>query len=70
MNNQPIVKGSVVLYKNNHYRVSAVYGNNSVNLAGVWGGKIQHKRVSLNEVVEDHDNWHTEWTKSEHYMCM
>lgn len=67
--NKEIVKGSIVKYQDGFYRVSRK-NTNSVNLAGVFTSYIHHKSVPINEVVEAHDEWHTEWTQSETYMSM
>lgn len=69
-NTKPIVKGSIVKYKDGHYKVTAVFGMTHVNLAGVFSGKIHHKRISLGQMVEDEKAWYDEWTKSESYKCM
>lgn len=67
--NRPIVKGSIVKYKDGWVRVTAKYAT-CVNLGAVFGGKVYHKRVPLAEVVEDEANWYEAWTKSETYMSM
>lgn len=69
MKQQQIVKGSIVKYNGNWYRVTAIFSN-SVNLGGVFGGKVYHKRVPLNEVVEDEAAWYKVWQQSETYQCM
>ena len=64
-----IVKGSIVKYKQGWQRVTAVIGN-TVNLGNIFGGKINHKRVPLNEVVEDEAAWYKNWQQSETYQSM
>jgi hypothetical protein len=65
----PIVKGSVVKYKDGHFRVSARFSS-TVNLCGVFGSKSRHKGVPLAEVVEDEAAWFAVWQKSESYQSM
>ena len=78
MNNEPvptvnvhreIVKGSVVRYKDGYVRVTAKF-KNTVNLGGIFNGKLYHKGVPLSEVEEAHEEWYEGWTKSETYQCM
>lgn len=66
---KPIVKGSIVKARCGWYRVSAVIGQ-TVNLAGVFGGKIWFKRVPLAECVEDEAAWYKNWQQSETYRSM
>lgn len=69
--NEPkqIVKGSIVKYNDGHYRVSAKF-KETVNLCGIFNGRIAHKKVPIFKVVEDEAAWHEAWTKSESYQCM
>jgi len=78
MNNEPvptvnvpneIIKGSVVRYKDGYVRVTAKF-KNTVNLGGIFNGKLYHKGVPLSEVVEARDEWYEAWTQSETYQCM
>jgi len=64
-----ITKGSVVKYKDGYVRVTAKF-KNTVNLGGIFNGKLYHKGIPLSEVVEAHDEWYEGWTKSESYQCM
>lgn len=66
---KPVVKGDVVRYKGGYQRVSAVF-KNSVNLAGIFSTRINHKKVPLSEVTEAHDEWYKKWQESETYKCM
>ena len=66
---KPIVKGSVVKYKDGFVRVTAKFAK-TVNLGGIFNGKIYHRKVPLTEVVEAHDEWYERWTKSETYQSM
>jgi hypothetical protein len=69
--NEPkkIEKGSIVKYKDGHYRVTRKT-RNTVNLGGTFSGKIHHKGVPIGEVVEDEKAWYEAWTQSETYKCM
>jgi len=70
-----IKKGSIVKYigdnenDRGHYRVTARFAC-SVNLGSIFGDKIYLKRIPIADVVEDHDAWYEDWTKSEAYMSM
>lgn len=66
---KPIVKGSIVLYKDGHYRVTRLTSK-TVNLGSVFGGVIYYKGISLGEVKEDEAAWYKEWQQSETYQCM
>ena len=65
----PIVVGAVVLFENGWYRVTRVT-KNTVNLGAIFGNRIYHKGVDITQVVEDHDNWYKNWSRSETYQCM
>lgn len=69
MNKRPVLKGSIVRYKDGWMKVSALF-KDSVNLTTVWGYKPKYKGIPLSEVYEDGDAQYTAWTKSETYMCM
>lgn len=69
MNNNPIVKGSVVKYKDGYQRVTALF-KNTANIGGIFNGKIYHKGVPLSELTEAHDEWYKEWQQSETYQSM
>ena len=64
--NKPIVKGSIVRYKDGWCRVSACF-KNSVNLCGIFNKVIYHKKIDIKDVTEDYDAWYAAWTKSETY---
>lgn len=65
-----IQKGDVVAYKEEGYcKVTAVF-KKTVNLGGIFNGKIYHKGVPLSEVREAHDEWYAKWQNSESYRCM
>ena len=64
-----IVKGSIVKYNGGYYRVSARYAH-TVNLTGVFTSFIHHRKLPVELVVEAHDEWYEQWTKSETYMSM
>jgi hypothetical protein len=64
-------KGTIVRYKNGWVRVTAVFeGSQTVNLGGIFNGRIYHKGVSASEVFKDEEAWHEKWTQSETYKCM
>lgn len=65
----PVVKGSVVKYQDGWVRVTARF-KHTVNLGGIFNGKIYHKHVPLGEVFEDHDAWYKNWQESETYKSM
>ena len=72
-----IVKGSIVKFKSpefenqrGYYRVSAIRGTDSVNMTGVWGGKVLHKGYPKRMLVECEAEWYSKWAKSEQYQCM
>jgi hypothetical protein len=65
----PIEKGSVVKYKHGWMQVTACFKHH-VNLGHIFHRKTVIKKVPLNEVFEDKDAWHAEWTKSESYQSM
>lgn len=65
----PIVKGTVVHYKEGWMQVTAKF-KNTVNLGHIFHGKTTIKQVPLSEVYEDHDAWYATWEKSETYQCM
>ena len=65
-----ITKSSIVKYKDGWYRVSALFSK-TVNLCGIFNtDKIYYKGVSIDEVIEDEDNWYKNWQQSETYKCM
>lgn len=64
-----IVKGSVVRYQDSYYRVTAITST-WCNLGSIFGSHIYHKRVSLGQVVEAHDEWYAKWQESDTYKCM
>jgi len=66
---RPVEKGSTVKYQDGWYRVSVKF-NTTVNLCGIFSGRIAHKKVPLTEVREDYDNWSEHWHKSETYQSM
>jgi hypothetical protein len=61
--------GSVVKYQNGYYRVTRCT-KNTVNLSGVWGGRIYHKGINKSEVTEAAAEWYERWSQSETYQCM
>ena len=64
-----LVKGSIVLYQNGHYRVGALF-NTTCNLKSIFGDTIYFKGVPLEEVKEDYENWNERWIHSETYASM
>jgi hypothetical protein len=58
----PIVKGSIVTYKNGWYRVSALRGK-KVNLKSVFYDKIYFKSVPVEDVTENEAAWYENWMK-------
>ncbi len=66
---KPIVKGSVVKYKDGYVRVTARF-KDTVNLGGIFNDRIYHKRVPINEVREAYDEWYAQWQQSETYQSM
>lgn len=69
---KPIVKGSVVKYKDGHYRVTALFEvAGKCNLGTIFGRVLPNlKRVDLKDCVEDEEVWYDAWTKSETYQSM
>lgn len=66
---KPIAIASIVKFQGGWYRVSRLT-KNTVNLSGVFGGKVYHKGVSITDVVEDEESWRADWTQSESYQSM
>lgn len=66
---KPIEKGTVVKYATGYLRVTAKF-KNSVNLGGIFNGRVYHKHVPLSEVVEAHEEWYAAWQQSETYQSM
>jgi hypothetical protein len=66
---RPIVKGSIVRYKDGWVKVTRLTSK-TVNLGAIFGGKIYHKGIPLSEVYEDEAEWYNHWTQSETYKCM
>lgn len=66
-----IKRGMIVLFEKCHYRVTRVT-KHTVNLGPVFGNgrTVDHKRIDINQVVEDEAAWYAKWQKSETYMCM
>ena len=64
-----ITTGSIVLYKEGHYRVTRKT-KHTVNLGRVFGSGIIHKSVPLSDVKEDEQAWYEYWSKSDSYRCM
>ena len=69
MSTATLAKGTIVLYQNGWYRLTRVTSK-TVNLGAVWGGHVYHKRVPIDQVVEDEAAWYDNWRKSESYQCM
>lgn len=70
-NGHMIEKGAVVRFDEGWCRVSAVFpGKKTVNLCGIFSGRSLHKKVSIETINEDHDEWYQHWTQSETYRCM
>jgi hypothetical protein len=69
MNEEPIVKGSVVKYKDGWMEVTAKFKNH-VNLGHIFYGRTTIKKVPLSEVTEDKDAWYKRWSESETYKSM
>jgi len=67
--NKEIVKGTIVHYKDGWMQVSAKFAD-SVNLCHIFHSKPVFKKVPLDEVFADHDNWYKNWEQSETYKCM
>lgn len=70
-----INKGSIVKFTipgslhTGYRRVTARF-KDSVNLGGIFNGKIYEKGVSLEGLEEAGEEWYAYWSKSETYMCM
>ena len=62
-------KDMIVKYKGKWYRVTRVTAN-TVNLGGVWTGKVTLKGIPRDEVYEDGDAFYDNWSQSETYQCM
>lgn len=62
--------GSTVKFENGYYRVTKLTKAGTVNLGSIFGGTIYHKKISISEVVESHDEWYKKWSQSESYMSM
>jgi len=58
------IKGESGYYKITNYR------GGKVNLGAIFGKSIYHKRVPVENVYENEDQWYNKWTQSETYMCM
>jgi hypothetical protein len=70
-NGKRIQEHTTVKYNEGWYRVSAIFkGKKTVNLKQVFGSRILHKGVSINDIIEDEEAWHNNWTQSETYMSM
>lgn len=70
-NGNIIRKGSVVCFQGGHQRVQSIcVGKQTVNLTGVYAGRIYHKGVSIDDIYEDGDAQWEAFTQSETYMCM
>ncbi len=65
----PIVKGSIVKYKEHWYRTSHVT-KRTANLCGVFRGKVFFKAVPLTELVEDDEGFMKYWSETETYRSM
>ena len=65
--------GSIVKYQGGFYRVSADKGYGAyrwVNLKSIFSGKMAHKSIPHNEVIEAQEEWFNKWSQSETYMSM
>jgi hypothetical protein len=70
MKNNPYPVGTIVTYDGGFYKVSRS-NKKTVNLRGVWGSRrVLHKDISKSEIVESANEWYTNWSSSESYMCM
>jgi len=70
-NGQEIKTGTTVRYRDGWMSVASVFvGSQRVNLKGIFGSRIVHKRVPLSEIYEDYENWSVAWSKSETYRSM
>ena len=61
--------GSIVKFEHGNYRVTSLRGG-KVNLGSVFGRKIYYKRVPIEYVTENAEEFYEHWSKSETYMCM
>lgn len=66
---RPVIKGSVVRYKDGWMRVRAAF-KDTVNLGSIFGSKTIHKSVPRSEVYEDEGEWYRHWQESETYQSM
>ena len=64
-----LVKGSIVKYKDGWMQVTAKFKTH-VNLGSIFIGKTTIKKVPLDEVTEDRENWYNHWSQSETYQSM
>ena len=63
------LKFQVVKFQGGFYKVSSHRGG-KVNLMTIFGGRIIHKGIPEDQVVEAHDEWYQNWIKSDAYICM
>lgn len=52
-----------------YYCVRSIRGSKA-NLTGPFGSKIYHKGISVDRLIECHDEWYSKWSQSESYQCM
>ena len=68
---KPIVKGSIVKYQDGNYIVKSLFKNGTCTLAQIFNpDHIYHRKVPVNQCVEDYEAWYQSWTESESYRCM
>lgn len=70
-NGKTIAKGTVVHFKDGWVRVTSVNKTRqTVNVGGIFSGRVYEKDVPLYEVYEDDAAWFESWQKSETYQSM
>lgn len=69
MTERPILKNSVVKFRDGWYRVSRKTST-CVNLTGVFNGTILFKNVPLKDMQEDEEAFVAYWQQSERYRSM
>jgi hypothetical protein len=70
-NGKSIVKGTIVHYEEGWVRVYSVsVGKQTVNVGGIFSGRITKKQVPLGHIFEDEAAWYANWQQSESYKSM
>ena len=62
-------KGMTVKYDGGFYRISRL-SKFKANLKAVFGSRIAHKGISVDEIVEAEAEFYAYWQTTEAYRCM